>query len=136
MFLLALGATSIAAAFDLRSRRIPNLIPVLLVTAVAVIVAMGLHPLGWRSAALGLVAGAAAGIGLYALRAFGGGDAKLLIALGATLGLAPFLLFLITSSIAGGALALVARRRGSSEIPYAPAMLLGLLMLLPLRWIG
>ena len=70
---------------------------------------------------------------LFAKGWFGGGDAKLCIALGATLGLLPFLVFFAATCVAGGAFALRARRVEESEIAYAPVMLVGLLLLIPLK---
>ncbi|MDB4401431.1 prepilin peptidase [bacterium] len=135
MFFLAMGAVSLASAFDLRSRRIPNAIPGGLLLCVLALTAAGHHPLGWGQAALGMLAATLIALPLFRLGWFGGGDTKLAIALGPALGLLPFLAFFISTSICGGALALRARRLGETEIAYAPAMLLGLLALLPLKWL-
>ena len=134
MFLLALSAVSIATISDLRTRRIPNVIPFALICCALGLTAAGLHPLGWRQAALGLAVALILTVPLFACGWFGGGDTKLCIALGPTLGLIPFLLFFAGMSVAGGVLALRARRLGQTEIAYAPAMLAGLLTLLPLLW--
>ncbi|MEL6715015.1 MAG: A24 family peptidase [Planctomycetota bacterium] len=134
MYLLALGATSIATAFDLKSRRIPNAIPGALLLCAAVLTALGRHPLGWTQALYGFGAATLITLPLFAKGWFGGGDTKLAMALGATLGLLPFLVFFAAMSLFGGFLALRAKRAGETEIAYAPAMLLGLLLLLPLQW--
>lgn len=136
MYLLALGTTAIASAFDLKSRRIPNLIPLALLVSALALSAAGLHPLGWRQAVLGVLVATAVTVPLFAKGWFGGGDSKLCIALGATLGLQPFLVFFAMTCVAGGAFALRARRVGESEIAYAPVMLVGLLLLLPIGWLG
>ena len=136
MYLLALGVTSLAAAYDLRSRRIPNALTVGLLLCALALSAAGFHPLGWGQAAFGMGAAIVISMPLFAKGLLGGGDAKLFIGLGATLGLWPFLIFFAGTSVAGGVLALRARRRGESEMAYAPAMLLGLLTLLPLQWLG
>ncbi len=73
---------------------------------------------------------------LFVKEWFGAGDSKLCIALGATLGLQPFLVFFAMTCIAGGFFALRARRKGDVEMAYAPAMLVGLLLLIPLGWIA
>lgn len=136
MYLLALGAASLAAAFDLQDRRIPNAIPgVLFIVAVA-LTAAGRHPLGWLQALLGFIVASALVLPPYAKGWLGGGDAKLLMALGFTLGLLPFAAFLILASLAGGLLALRARHKGEHEFAFAPAILLGLLALLPLLWLN
>ena len=136
MYLLALGITAIAAAFDLKSRRIPNLIPFALLSCALALSAAGLHPLGWRQAVLGVFVAAALTVPLFARGWFGGGDAKLCIALGATLGLQPFLVFFVITCVVGGVFALRALRLGQAEIAYAPVMLVGLLLLIPLGWLS
>ena len=136
MFLLALGFTSIATAFDLRERRIPNLVSGGLFVIAALLTFAGLHPLGWRQALYGCLLASVLSILGYAKGALGGGDVKLLAGIGLTLGLLPFAAFLIGTSLAGGLLAIRAARRGHEEIAYAPAMLLGLFALLPLTWLS
>lgn len=136
MYLLALGVTSLATAFDIRSRRIPNALTGGLLLCALALSAAGFHPLGWKQAAFGLAAAMLVSLPLFAKGLFGGGDAKLFIALGATLGLVPFMIFFAGTCVAGGVLALRARRLGEAEMAYAPAMLLGLLTLLPLQWLG
>jgi len=82
--LLALGVGVLAAAWDLRWRRIPRWL-----TVPALAWGLVLHAIGGgflsalAAAALGLLLGAA----LVQLGAMGGGDAKLLGAMGALLGL-------------------------------------------------
>lgn len=134
MYLLALSATFLATVFDLKRRQIPNVISLGLLGCSIALAAAGLHPLGWGQAALGLAAATVLTLPLFAKGWYGGGDTKLCIALGATLGLLPFLIFFAGTCVAGGFLALRARRLGEREIAYAPAMLIGLLILLPLQW--
>lgn len=136
MFLLALGFTSVATAFDIKERRIPNLVSGGLLVVSALLVLAGRHPLGWRHALYGLLVATLVSMLGYAKGALGGGDVKLLAALGLTLGLMPFLVFLVSTSLAGGVLAILAARRGQTDIAYAPAMWLGLIALLPLTWMS
>ena len=77
--------------------------------------------------------GVSIGVFLFWLGGFGGGDAKLLAALGATLGPRALLPFLFYAAIAGGLLAGVALVRGKRDLAYAPAMALGLLVFLMIR---
>jgi prepilin peptidase CpaA len=102
---LALGAA--AAATDTATRRIPNALT-FGATAVAVAFAAatgGVQGIGWSVA--GCMVGLLLFLPLFALRAMGGGDVKLLAALGAWLG--PVLVFWVAvyGAIAGGVLALL-----------------------------
>jgi prepilin peptidase CpaA len=101
-----------AAWSDVRSRRVPNRLTVAgLLIALSLRVLLGMLPL-WQGV---LGAGLALGIsiGLFALGIIGGGDAKLLTAVGAFLGPAGFVGALAVSCVVGAAMALGdAARRG------------------------
>jgi prepilin peptidase CpaA len=104
---LALGLVVLAAAFDLQTRRIPNLL-----TFGAAAAGFVLH--GWMNGLQGLagsVAGWAIGVmlflPLFLLRGMGAGDVKLLGAVGAGLGPVGVLYAGLYSVLAGGLLALV-----------------------------
>lgn len=107
---------------DLRTREIPDAIPI----AIAVLALLRLAS-GGPDFAVSLAAGAALGIAIgtigFAIGAFGGGDAKIAAALGACLGASDFLVTLAAAGIAGGVF--VAARRGDAEIPYAPPLAFG-----------
>jgi prepilin peptidase CpaA len=110
---VALVATAAAATLhDVRTRRIPNWVALGgVVAALALRAAMGRGELidGLVGAALGL----SIGLLLFALRLFGGGDGKLLMAVGAFLGPRPFLSALLVIALVGGVLGLFeAARRG------------------------
>lgn len=95
-----------------------------------------------------------AGFGLFSLRLFGGGDAKLLAAAGVWLGFPCALPFLMLTAIAGGLLALAigalysfqmeAGLRGSRleglissftpDVPYGFAIAAGAILTTPLSW--
>ena len=99
---------------DIRSRRIPN---VLVVSGIAF--AMTLHALAliqgsdslsgpaWWSAPAGVGAGLAVMLPLYALRAMGAGDVKLMAMVGAFIGPGPVVWATLCTLIAGGILAIV-----------------------------
>ena len=94
-----------AAWSDVRSRRVPNRLTVAgLLIALSLRVLLGLLPL-WQGV---LGAGLALGISivLFALGIIGGGDAKLLTAVGAFLGPAGFVGALAVSCVVGAAMAL------------------------------
>jgi prepilin peptidase CpaA len=97
---------------DVRTRRIPNGL-----TATAVVMALALRALlGAGAVAEGLMgAGIALAVllPLFALGGVGGGDAKLLVAVGAFLGPAGFVVAGLATGIAGGLMALAwSARRG------------------------
>lgn len=96
---------AVAAVSDLRSRRIPNVLTVPALLVALVLASFGgpggvLHALGGAGLAL-LVS-----LPLLALSGMGGGDAKLLIAVGAFTGADGFLAVVVFAGVAGGALAL------------------------------
>ncbi len=117
----------LAAAIDVRTRRIPNAI-----SAIGLVAALAI---AWRSttltdSALGAVLALLTGLAIAtaARGAFGGGDVKLLAYGGAAVGLMRVPLFLFGMSVAGGVIAVVAvavRRRRALTIPYAPAIAVG-----------
>ena len=131
MYWIALIALVLAAGFDLRSREIPNLVPLGLLVAAVVAKLAGLHPASWGEIALGAGVAFLPTLLLFRSGGLGGGDVKLLTALGATLGFWALLPFAILTGLIGGVVALCARRFGDAEIPYAPVMLAGLLALVP-----
>ena len=108
-----IGLAALAAISDLRTRKIPNrwTLPAL---ALALVIASigGVEQLLWAVEGLGLAV--AFSVPLWALGALGGGDAKLLWAMGALLGPQGFLVALVWTALAGGALAVhAAVQRGT-----------------------
>jgi prepilin peptidase CpaA len=96
-----------AAAFDLRTRRIPNwLCATGLVCGFACQIALS----GWagaRESTLGTGLALLVYIPLFALRAVGGGDVKLMAAVGSIAGPKSWIAIFLITAIAGGAIALV-----------------------------
>lgn len=113
LFLLGL---TIACVFDVRSRHVPNWLTVGMLCAglVARLVQAGLMGLG-----MGLL-GAACGLGLliipFAKKWVGGGDVKLLIAMGGWLGPLALLQAALAATAAGGILALIFLLRSSRRL--------------------
>jgi prepilin peptidase CpaA len=102
---LVLIIAAIAAYTDIKSRRIPNVLPASLLAAGIALNA--LH--GWQSAAIsiGLFLGVfALGTFLFSFGVIGGGDVKL-IAAAAALGWPDTVAFLLYTMVAGGVLGLV-----------------------------
>ena len=118
---------ALAAVFDLRDREIPNFFAVLLALFALVQWAVGLAPATWPW----LLAGLGLGLSIFLLLAFvggfGGGDAKLLVAIGPVLGLALYLKFLFAMAIAGGLLSVIALLRRRQDLAYGPAIAIGML---------
>ena len=120
-WMLLIAAAGIACVTDLRSMRIPNWLTLpLLVGGLAYATVMG----GWmgflQSAGGALVAGMVFVLGYVA---FGGGagDAKLMLAFGAWLGIDPSMVLMMSVTIVGffQALIVVASRGGFADIPIA-----------------
>ena len=98
---------ALACISDLRTRRIPN---VLTFSAAALallfhLVTGGFPALGWSVA--GWIVGALLFLPIFALRGMGGGDVKLLAAVGAWLGPTQVAIVALATSVAGGAIAIV-----------------------------
>jgi prepilin peptidase CpaA len=114
--LLAMAAVLLTVAlgswFDVRARRIPNVL-----TVGALAVALGLRATFGMEELMGGLSGAglalAVVVPLFVMGGIGGGDAKLLAAVGAFLGPKDLVVALLATAIAGGAMALVySARRG------------------------
>ena len=133
VLLVPLLALVLAAIFDFWKRPIPDSIPIAVLAWAAVTTAFGMSSDGWTSLAIGLGLGFAIGAFLFWLGGFGGGDAKLLAAVGVTLGPRALQAFMLYSAIAGGLLAAVALLRGRRDLAYTPAMALGFLVFMMIR---
>jgi prepilin peptidase CpaA len=117
-----------AAWVDLRTREVPNWIPLSLTVVAACAVAFGWTSRSWSDLAVGSLIGFSVPAVLYFLGAMGGGDVKLLGALGALLGPVGTLNALVWIGLAGGALAIVSLCRKQREYAYVPAIAVGLLL--------
>jgi prepilin peptidase CpaA len=104
-FLLA-AVVMIAGYYDIRWRRIPNwlTLPTLLVGLLLNLFLFGLP--GLRNSFLGMVLAMAINFPLYALRARGAGDVKLLAAVGALVGWRDWVAVFVLAGLLGGVLAL------------------------------
>ena len=116
-----------ATVVDLRRREIPDRVSVSLTLWAIAAEFLGWLPFRWDAMLLGLVVGLLVGsLGFY-YESLGGGDVKLLAALGASVGVAAMWPLLFWTAMAGGLLALIAKWRGERELAFAPAIALGLL---------
>lgn len=126
------AAVTIAAAWDWRHREIPDAIPLALLGASLLATATGASAVSWLGLVAGLGAGGLLGLGGFQLAVLGGGDAKLLMALGAALGPAALAGTLVYAAPWLALLAWRARRRGERELAFAPCLVGGLLAALAL----
>lgn len=128
----ACGLFAASIATDLRSRRIPNAVPVLLLVFFALYAATGaVGPVEtlWQHFAVG-AAILAVGFLLYLTGRFGAGDSKLLAVAGVWIGpsLASLSLFLCSLAVCAFALSVFAMlpfekiRRLRAELPFAVAI--------------
>lgn len=125
--LALIGLVAAAVVADLRRREIPDGISLAVLAAASLAAWLDPErlPVGARLWGLGI----AFAIGLAAFRfaGFGGGDVKLVAALGAALGVEDVLRLLLYTALAGGALAAAGALRRQREVAYAPAIGVGLL---------
>lgn len=114
-------ALLVAVIMDARHRRVSNTLVLVVLIAGVLLNAIGPQPfrqndglfslspgaLGWSSGLLGALVALLVFLPLYALRAVGAGDVKLLTGVGAFAGTAAFLNIALCVLLAGGVLALV-----------------------------
>ena len=105
--IVGLTIASLACVTDLRTRRIPNVLTFGAALAGLTYQAVSGGVDGLGNAALGWLAGALIFVIPFALGGLGGGDVKLLAALGAWLGPQQILWLALYAGVAGGAMALV-----------------------------
>src|SRR5580700_4956511 len=127
MIYIAIGLTLVAVFYDLRRREVPDWIGASLVVCAVTAIAARLTDATWAGLAIGAALGLALTLPLYGLGGFGGGDVKLVVALGAALGPLALLSALFWVALSGGVLALVAVIRGRRDLAYVPAIAIGLL---------
>ena len=120
-----------AAAIDLRTRTVPNVLTGAAAAAGVAMALTGTGQVGIAGAILGGVIGLTLMLPGYLFGATGGGDVKLLAAVGTFLGHDRVLLAFFGMAIGGGLLALataVARRSFFNQtFAYAPAIAIGAL---------
>lgn len=125
ILLLPLILLAMAAACDLRTREIPNWISVGIVLIAVVAAVWGIANISWWMVLSGGVLGLSIGAMLFRFANFGGGDAKLIVAIGALLGPVGLLFMLFWMALAGGVLALIALVRRQGDYAYGPAIAAG-----------
>jgi prepilin peptidase CpaA len=118
--LVPLAVAAVACATDLKARRIPNWLTLGAAAGAFgfFLTGQGWQGLGWSAA--GWAVGLAMFFPVFVLRGIGGGDVKLLAALGAWLGPLSVVWLALYTALAGGPLALgVALSRGYAKQAFA-----------------
>jgi prepilin peptidase CpaA len=114
---VVVAGAGIAAAIDIRTRRVPNSLTMSLAGAGVLLAAAGLGRVGMPAALAGGLVGLVLMLPGHFLGATGAGDVKLLAALGTLLGPASTLWAFLVAMIAGGILAaVVATHRGRLRV--------------------
>lgn len=110
---VVIAAATTAAVIDLRTRRVPNVLTMSIALIGAGLAMTGTSPIGLGAAVAGCLLGFALLLPGFLIGATGGGDVKLLAAIGTLLGPAATLRAFVATAIAGGLIAIfVALRRG------------------------
>ena len=105
--IVLLAIVLVAAAYDVRFRRIPNWLSL---TAAVSGLLLNIALFGWRGAAsagLGLLLAFALYLPLYLIRGMGAGDVKLMAGIGALAGPANWLVIFLITSVLGGLVSLL-----------------------------
>lgn len=118
---LFLAPLLVAVITDVRSFRIPNIVNAVLVLAFPLAVLVSPQHIIWWSHLAAGAALLAMGFTLFALRMIGGGDAKLLAAVGLWFGLDSLLMLVLVITLVGGGvtLGLLALRSPLVVVPLA-----------------
>lgn len=119
---------TIAAAFDLRSREIPNWIPAAAIVWGLVAIGVGWSDHGLLSSFIGGLIGLVVLLPFYATGGLGAGDVKLMAGLGVIFGWRSTLFLLFAVALCGGIAAIVAKARGQADYAYGPAICGGTLL--------
>lgn len=117
LFLSAAAAWAmIGAVWDVKSRRVPNLVSY---SGILTGIAMRSTVLGWRGLAAALAGGAIGGgifFLLYLVRGMGAGDVKLMAAVGCFVGVPAVFHVMLACALAGGIMALTVALYRSSAL--------------------
>lgn len=102
-----LGLLALAAYFDVREYRIPNRLSLFIAALYPVHVVASVQPVDWVGGLVVAAIALAVLLALYAFRAVGGGDVKLMTVTAMWAGPTAMADFLVITTLAGGLLALL-----------------------------
>jgi prepilin peptidase CpaA len=122
----------VATACDFRTREIPDWISIAIAFVAVTAASAGWLGIGLLLVASGGALGLLIGYGLYRFARLGGGDAKLIAALGLLVGPVGLLIVLFGMAIAGGILSVIAIYRKQKDYAYVPAITAGFVWYLAL----
>lgn len=131
VFVILIGSV----VYDLRSRIIPDGLPIALAVLGLLASCLQWHEVTFAQMGIGMLLGFSIGAALFYLGAMGGGDAKLCAGLGAVCGSSRLLELLFATALFGGLLSAWAKRRGMKSLPYAPAFALGFGVTVAITWL-
>ena len=128
IMLVPISACLFAMWHDVRTREIPDAVPVGLVVAGIVATGMGWIHGDWLPFILGGLLGFIVVLPFTLSGGIGGGDLKLVAALGLWLGPLLLLQALFWTALAGFGCAVIAKVRKQNDFAYVPAITIGLLV--------
>lgn len=115
-----------ACYHDLQRREIPDSVSLRILLGGLLMTGLSWHALSWADALLGVVVALLVTFPFTWTEGIGGGDLKLVGALGAWLGPVPVLGMLFWTALFGMGLAIVAHLRKKPDFAYAPAIAAGM----------
>jgi len=125
--IIVLTLLIVATVCDFRTREIPDWISIAIAIVAVISASTGWLGISLILVAIGGVVGLTIGYLLFRFAKLGGGDAKLIAALGMLVGPVGLLIVLFGMAVAGGVLSLVAMFRGQRDYAYVPAITAGFL---------
>ena len=123
--IIVLTLLIVATVCDFRTREIPDWISIAIAIVAVISASTGWLGISLILVAIGGVVGLTIGYLLFRFAKLGGGDAKLIAALGMLVGPVGLLIVLFGMAVAGGVLSLVAMLRGQRDYAYVPAITAG-----------
>jgi Flp pilus assembly protein protease CpaA len=126
--LVPISACLFAMWHDVRTREIPDFVPIGLTVAGVAATGMGWLHDGWLPLIAGGLVGFCVVLPFTLTGGIGGGDLKLIAALGLWLGPVPLLQTLFWTAVAGFVCAVIAKARKKKDFAYVPAIASGLLI--------